>query len=572
MKTESNPLTRRKLLAGAACVTLAGVTDTRVAMAEGPESGSPPASTFLEILRLPDKVTAYSGLMQPHSLTRGGMRWQGDGIEIQTEASAGEMPVLISAPAVALTHVHIRWNASVASNLLMMGDQWERSYGDLEWRGFEPERVMPWYFLTFGGDTCHGYGVKTGGGALCFWQADPAGISLWLNLCNGGEGVLLGRRTLAAATVVTRKGQSGEALLAAATAFCRTMCDRPRLPKTAIYGSNDWYYAYGKSSAAQILRDAELMSALAPAKGDRPFTIADEGWDNPAAFPDMSGLAAQIRRRNVRPGIWIRPLLAAADTSPAWLLPGARFGAGKERASEMAYDPTVPEALAAALGKLTQVTGWGYELVKHDFSTYDLFGQWGFEMGPEPTLPGWHFHDRSKTNAEIIRGFYEALRRAAGERTILVGCNTVGHLGAGLFEAQRTGDDVSGKLWERTRRMGVNTLAYRLPQHKTFFLQDPDCIPFTQEIPWEDTRQWLDVVARSGVVLLVSPGPGAVGPEQSRSIQEAFSMSAAGVSTPQAIDCLQNTTPGKWQFDQGSSSTMKQYDWYNGRGAWPFQV
>ena len=57
------------------------------------------------------------------------------------------------------------------------------------------------------------------------------------------------------------------------------------------------------------------------------------------------------------------------------------------------------------------------------------------------------------------------------------GCNTIGHLSVGLFDASRTGDDVSGREWERTRRMGVNTLAYRLPQHKTFFQLDADCVP-----------------------------------------------------------------------------------------------
>ena len=33
----------------------------------------------------------------------------------------------------------------------------------------------------------------------------------------------------------------------------------------------------------------------------------------------------------------------------------------------------------------------------------------------------------------------------------------------------RTGDDTSGRIWERTRRMGVNTLAFRLPQHNAFY-------------------------------------------------------------------------------------------------------
>ena len=36
---------------------------------------------------------------------------------------------------------------------------------------------------------------------------------------------------------------------------------------------------------------------------------------------------------------------------------------------------------------MREATGWGYEMVKHDFSTYDLLGQWGFEMGPNRRCP-----------------------------------------------------------------------------------------------------------------------------------------------------------------------------------------
>jgi len=71
-------------------------------------------------------------------------------------------------------------------------------------------------------------------------------------------------------------------------------------------------------------------------------------------------------------------------------------------------------------------------------------------MGAELTDPGWHFADQSRTNAEIILRLYRTLRQGAGA-AVLLGCNTIGHLGAGIFEIQRTGDDTSGLIWERTR-------------------------------------------------------------------------------------------------------------------------
>jgi alpha-galactosidase len=150
--------------------------------------------------------------------------------------------------------------------------------------------------------------------------------------------------------------------------------------------------------------------------------------------------------------------------------------------------------------------------------------------------------------------------------------NTIGHLGAGIFDAQRIGDDVSGKVWERPRRMGVNTLAFRLAQHRAFFAADADCVPFTSRIPRERTRQWLDVVAKSGTVLLISPEPGAVGPEMRAAIQSAFAIAAKGGQSLAPIDWLETHTPYRWQADASSHHLDERYDWLQPEGALPFEV
>ena len=96
----------------------------------------------------------------------------------------------------------------------------------------------------------HGYGVKTGAASICCWQADAGGITLWLDVSNGGGGVELGERRLEAATIVVRKGHAGEIPVEAARAFCQAMCEKPTLPAQPIYGSNNWYYAYGQNTSA----------------------------------------------------------------------------------------------------------------------------------------------------------------------------------------------------------------------------------------------------------------------------------------------------------------------------------
>ena len=120
---------------------------------------------------------------------------------------------------------------------------------------------------------------------------------------------------------------------------------------------------------------------------------------------------------------------------------------------------------------------------------------------------GWCFYERTKTTAEIILALYKTVLENAGDALIL-GCNCIGHLCAGLAHMNRIGDDTSGRDWERTRKMGINTLAFRLCQHKRFFDADADCAGITEQVPWELNRNWLDLLAHSGTPLFVSSRKG----------------------------------------------------------------
>jgi alpha-galactosidase len=541
--------------------------------ASTPSAATHSASTYCDILCVPDHAIAFGEDLHAIPLQRSQSAWQASGIEVRTVPAAAELNIFVTAPAHPLIRVHLRWNVAVDRSVLILGDAWERSYGDLAWRTFVPERAMPWYFATQARDGVHGYGVRTAAGSLCFWQVDREGISLWLDVSNGGMGVTLGQRELHAATVVSRKGSVDEAPLGSVRNFCRVLCPKPRLHKGPVFGSNDWYYAYGKNKGEWILRDAEFITELSPATGPRPFVVIDDGWEGNSSFPDMAQMADEIRKRSARPGIWVRPLIAKKSADANLLLSASRFGPRTSRAQDLAYDPTIPEALNAAMKKISDPTGWKYELIKHDYSTYDLLGQWGPEMGPQPTISGWHFSDRSKTNAEIILNLYTAIRNTAGDAPLILGCNAVGHLSAGLFELQRTGDDTSGQVWERTRRMGVNTLAFRLPQHNTFFALDADCVGITRDIPWERNRDWLDLIARSGTALFVSPAPEAIGYEQKAAIREAFAIASSGASSGHPLDWLSDTAPQDWEFKSGAASpTSKHYNWDGEEGSSPYPI
>jgi alpha-galactosidase len=541
---------------------------------EIPNDGSL-AATFLEIVRVPDSITVYRGFRGtvPEgavTLARSGESWSKADIVVESKVAEDSLHLSLSAPSAPVALIRVCWQAAVHPDLLVLGDAWERSYGDLGWRNLIPERVMPWYFATFDQKACHAYGVKTDARALCFWQLDTEGVTLWLNVTNGGGGVELGKRRLAMATVVTHRSSADMSAVQAITALCTKMCARTTRKIQPVYGANDWCYAYGRSTSESILRDTEFIVGLSPPGTVRPFSVIDGGWQNAApAWPDMAKLASEIKQRTARPGIWIRPLEAPAAAPPRLLLPDARFGDKKDRAQEHAYDPTVPEAHPFIRSKVREVLAWGYELVKHDFSTYDLLGLWGFEMGPQPTLPGWSLFDRSRTNAEVISDLYALIREEAGPNMLIDGCNTIGHLGQGIFDSQRTGDDTSGRQWERTRRMGVNTLAFRLPQHGTFFIQDADMVGLTDAVPWECNRQWLDLLARSGAATFVAAGPMAHGPEQRAALREAFAIVAAGGVGAFPTDWTETSVPQQWR-GRSPHETRWSYNWKGPDGAMPF--
>jgi alpha-galactosidase len=526
------------------------------------------AADFLDIHRSPDAVTVRAAGVD-HPLLRSAGQWTGGGTTVTTTVGAEGLRVRLAAPSTPVMRLHLRWRGDTSPVQLLLGDAWERAYGDLEWHGIVPDRAMPWYFAAFDGHVTHAYGVRTSPKAFCWWQLDVHGISLFADVRSGGAGVELGPRVLDVCDVVCRAGRPGESAFAAVHAFCGDMCDRPRRTAAPVYGSNDWYWAYGKNSAATIRVDAERIVDLSPPGGSRPFAVIDDGWQpereddtlagvwnrGNAKFGEMADVASAIRRADARPGVWIRPLLASADTPASWRLP-------RDRA---VLDPTIPEAAAKIRDDIARLRGWGFDLIKHDYTTFDLFGRWGSQMGTDLTKPGWTFaRGADRTTAEVIDALYRVIREAAGEG-VVIGCNTVSHLSAGVFDVCRIGDDTSGTDWGRTRKMGVNSLAFRGVQHGAFYAADADCAAVTNAVPWEFGRQWLDLVARSGTSLFVSLAPDAVTADRARDLRAALAIASLGPSLGEPLDWQRTTWPSSWRLTGGE----KHYDWTELDGVTP---
>ena len=479
--------------------------------------------------------------------------------------------VEVESPVQALHFVRLDWRHPLLQGGAVLGDAWERTYGDAGFRASGADRKMPWYFIDQQGSSTDCYGVKTGCSSLCYWQGDGDTLRLTMDTKSGGVGVSLGHRVLHAAEIVVTKGREGENVYATGRRFCGLLCEHPRLARQPVYGINDWYYAYGNNNPELILRQTRLMTELATSTSNRPFSVVDAGWAyysplQPDSggwmddfsrpndkFKDMARLAADIKKAGMRPGLWMRPLCASYKDPVNLLLPAIP---GRDDPKSPILDPSIEENVARVRRNISIYRQWGYDMVKHDYTTYDIFGKWGFEMGENMTAPGWRFRHNTRTTAEIVLDLYRAIREAAGPMYV-IGCNTLSHLSAGIFELNRVGDDTSGKEWARTRRMGVNTLGFRMIQHNHFYAADGDCVGLTKDILWEKNRQWMQLVAGCGSPLFISAQPDVLGAEQKAVIRASFDLASRVLPAGEPMDWLTNIVPAKWRLN----GEIRDFDW-----------
>lgn len=496
-----------------------------------------------------------------------------DDINVKLNQDKEHLAIFLTAQTSKVKWIKLRWNnLSWDKNVRFLGDAWERGYGDMEWKGMNPNRFMPWYFCAKSEAKSVCYGVKVRPSAMCFWQVDSLGMTLFLDVRCGGSGVNLKGRVIKLADVIAcemRDCTSFEAM----QEFCGQMCEDPILPKYPVYGSNNWYYAYGKSSESEILADCDYILNLTKDIENKPYMVIDDCWQEHhrlneynggpwtkgnEKFPDMKALADKLVQKGVRPGIWVRLLLNEDENiKNEWRL-----------SHNNCIDPTNPEALNYIKEDIKRICNWGYTLIKHDFSTFDLFGKWGFQMSPLVTDDGWHFYDDSLTSAEVVKLLYKAILDASVEasngETLILGCNTIGHLGAGYMHINRTGDDTSGVDWERTRFMGVNTLAFRLPQHGKFYEIDADCVGIDGGISWSMNKQWADVLAKSGTPLFISVRPNILDETEKQELHEILKVASKQEHHVIPVDWEETTCPEHWQ-DKDHNIDCK-YQWFEEAG------
>ena len=517
-----------------------------------------------QLLNFPDEVTAIVNNQLVKLTGKGKQVWTYRDLVVNLKNTGKSIVIEIQSPQSALSAVTLYWNKPSATAAAILNDHWERTYGDVSWHPAVASEILPWYFMEYNNKNTNGFGVKTGTKSFCFWQIGNSKLSLTLDTRSGGNGVQLGNRKLSAAEIVTIKSNAGESPFQTTRRFAKLMCDKARMPLQPVYGINDWYFSYGNNTEKLIIEHTEMMVPMADGLKNRPFSVIDAGWfkgppsmpndccwgddmSSPnAKFTDMGKLALKIKTIGMRPGIWTRPLCGSYKDSTSLTLPLIK---GREK-NKPVLDPSIPENLERVKKYFKLYNEWNYEMVKFDFTTFDILGKWGFEMLKDGamTSDNWSMYDKSKTNAEIILTLYRTIRQAAG-KTYIIGCNTISHLSAGLFELNRIGDDTSGNEWDRTKKMGVNTISFRGVHQGTFYAADGDCVGITPKVPWEKNKQWMELVAKSGTPLFISAQPEATGTAQKATIKECFKLASQNLPVGEPLDWMENAFPRKWKLN-----------------------
>ena len=496
----------------------------------------------------------------------------------------GSAKVIVYPSGAPVKFLKLRFRADMKAVESVYGDQWERSsHGAfLEWRSVMASRALAWFCFAKTHDSIACYGVKTGADCFAYWQIDPHGVTLFLNLCSGSRGVDL-KAPLVACEVTELFSDKDESAYSVAKRFSKMLCDKPVLPKEPIFGVNNWYWAYGNISKESVLHETDYLLKMCSGTTHRPYMIIDDGWQKsrtygPGAyiggpweagerFGSMADTADKIHEKGAKCGIWFRPLLTRGEVPKE-----ARVS---EASGGIIMDPTHPYTKEQVFNDTRRIREWGYDLVKHDFTTWDVMGLHPLTSERHTTImvaDGYDYYDKTITTATAIKNLYKTIADGANGAEIIA-CNAIGHLSAGIHSIYRVGGDTSGRSFEWTRVNGVNSMM-RLPQNDTFYRADPDCAAFTDRVDHVINLDFLEMCAITGVTTLASVTPDSLTPDELKRINKIFKIADKDECRYEIENYHRNSNPEvfvsadkkhrvEFNWESAYDGARSHLDWFN---------
>jgi alpha-galactosidase len=421
--------------------------------------------------------------------------------------------------------------------------------------------------VVFGFDGGHGHD-----GTFRLRRGDDGGVELAIEAFLGSATLKAGeQRNLHGVTWLRADAPASELLAGWAARVGRAGRARNAAPFSVGWCS--WYHFFDRVTEADFRRNLA-------AADDWPFEVfqLDDGYQaaigdwhaTNTKFPSgLEALASAVAAHGMRAGLWLAPFLAAPDSAlvrnhPEWVARAPGSGdkplrswwnpswGGGEDGFMYSLDTTHPEVLDHLEGLACDLVDAGFGYLKLDFTF-------------APSVDG-RWHDPGRTPAQRVRAGFEAIRRGAGEETLLLGCGVPLANVVGVVDANRIGGDVA-PLWAlapsdeivagyldvqpATRSAYAATVA-RSFMHRQLWVNDPDCVMLRSEdtaLGADAAETWARCVALSGGLAMVSDDLDLLGPDARMRLEEfvaigrASDEEAARGMPPMSPDLLEQEVP-----------------------------
>ena len=328
---------------------------------------------------------------------------------------------------------------------------------------------------------------------------------------------------------------------------------------SAPVGWCSWYKYMKAVGRADVEKNLACAAGLREQVPLRIFQL-DDGYQAPEAelletndrFPGgLKPLAEKITGEGYVPGLWLAPFITAPKSAlarhhPEWILRGPRgrpANAGSTWAVlSRGLDVTHPDVVEHTRRLIrTAVHEDGFRYLKLDFLYAGV-------------LEGRR-HDPTRTRAQALDAILRLIREEAGPDVTLLGCGCPMGSGIGVFDAMRIGTDVAPSWHPRyfgtelllrpeptfpsVRNVLRNVLA-RMPMHKRWWVNDPDCVLVRQEdtrLTPAEVQSLATVISLSGGSLIVSDDLAALSSERIEWLGRLLPTLDGRARVPDALEC-----------------------------------
>jgi alpha-galactosidase len=361
-------------------------------------------------------------------------------------------------------------------------------------------------------------GQRVGLGTFFFQNGGPRSLACTLDY---GSKRLAPGQSVSGEPLVLYRGAADAVLERYTRATAAAMDARP--PETSPVGWCSWYELYTAVSEADMRANARALTAR-PELGVE-YVQLDDGYQTAVGdwlslnrkFPaGLAALAAEIRGRGFRPGIWTAPFFAGKRSRllrdhPGWFLRDERgqplqacFHPGwKTRL--YCLDLTHPAVEAWLHDTFSTLARWGFDYFKIDF----LFA--GIRTGER--------FDPSLSPVESYRRGLGAIRAAIGPDRYLLGCGAPIGPSIGLVDGMRVSADVKEEwhapLWAAlargtdipSLRDSLRNNMTRAFMHRAWWVNDPDCLLVRDrrtELTRDEIQLLVTIVGMTGGAIFLS--------------------------------------------------------------------